>query len=988
MDREEVFYLVPYVLSLCITLSVFFYTWRHRSIRGARTYSWFVGGQSIAVIGFLFELVSPNIATKIMWDKFQWLAEFYLIILPFLFFVVEFTDQKINRPRLIIGGLASILLSFTILLLTDDLHHLFYPDPQLTSDSPFPNLIYTFTPLIYLYSLVYIYGINLFGLGLIIRRALEPHNAQRFQYWTIAFGFLIPLLSTVFSLLNIRIAPQRDITPFSFAIGNLVIVWGLFRYGLFSLVHIARETILENLGDAILVLNSENRILDANRAALVTSQRNLKQIVGRPILEIALSERRPIFEKVLQVFEGKLEVTFPVGNEPVIYEVNVFPLRDSKGLLLGRVFVWHDITHRKMLEIRYKELSEKLEIRVAERTRQLYESTERFRALFEQTHDAIFILDLSGKHLQTNQRAADMLGYTPEELLQLSLHDTSAEVEESISMLSRIKNGEDIPLYERRFRKKDGTILYAEVNVELVRDLSGNPLHIQSLVRDITERKLADQALRHSAEQYRTVVENQTEFIVRWRPDGIRTFVNEAYCRYFGISSEDALLSGFMDLVAEEDRPAVEEKMHRLISGKTTTETEIHRVILPDGSIGWHEWIDHAIRDDQGKLLEFQSVGRDITQKVITEKSLLREFTFNEVFMRMLARFAACNYNEVDVTIRTALDETAAFLGGDFADILLLSSNRTSWVSVNNWTEVMEKSNRQPLHSIEVGELVWSERKVRNGEIVKINTLEDFPPEAEKDRNLAAEQGVRSMLTIPIRGKNASIFGAVDVVSYERQITWKDSDIIHLKLIGDAIATLLERKLAEEGLAEAYDTTLEGWAKALELRDKETEGHSRRVTKTTIAVARAMNIPEDEVEHIRRGSILHDIGKMGIPDDILRKNGPLTDEERNVVKKHPVTAYELLRPISYLEKAINIPYCHHEKWDGSGYPHGLKGEEIPLAARIFAVVDVWDALSHDRPYNKAWTQEKIVQYFLEQSGKHFDPQVVIVFLTMVEKGEI
>src|SRR5262249_33636212 len=152
---------------------------------------------------------------------------------------------------------------------------------------------------------------------------------------------------------------------------------------------------------------------------------------------------------------------------------------------------------------------------------------------------------------------------------------------------------------------------------------------------------------------------------------------------------------------------------------------------------------------------------------------------------------------------------------------------------------------------------------------------------------------------------------------------------------------------------EAYDTTLEGWAKALELRDKETEGHSRRVTGTTVAVARAMGFDEESMVHIRRGSILHDIGKMGIPDDILRKDGPLTEAERKIVQKHPSTALDLLKPIAYLEKAREIPYCHHEKWDGSGYPRGLKGEEIPLAARIFAVVDVWDALSSDRPYRSA-----------------------------------
>jgi putative nucleotidyltransferase with HDIG domain/PAS domain S-box-containing protein len=189
-------------------------------------------------------------------------------------------------------------------------------------------------------------------------------------------------------------------------------------------------------------------------------------------------------------------------------------------------------------------------------------------------------------------------------------------------------------------------------------------------------------------------------------------------------------------------------------------------------------------------------------------------------------------------------------------------------------------------------------------------------------------------------------------------------------------------------LAEAYDTTLEGWARALELRDKETEGHSRRVTKSTLMIARKLELPEEDIEHIRRGAILHDIGKMSIPDEILRKPGKLTDEERIIIQKHPQTAYDLLSPIPFLKKALEIPYSHHEKWDGTGYPQGLKSRDIPLSARIFAVADVWDALSSDRPYNKAWPREKIISYFIEQSGKHFDPYIVNIFLALVEKGEI
>jgi len=204
----------------------------------------------------------------------------------------------------------------------------------------------------------------------------------------------------------------------------------------------------------------------------------------------------------------------------------------------------------------------------------------------------------------------------------------------------------------------------------------------------------------------------------------------------------------------------------------------------------------------------------------------------------------------------------------------------------------------------------------------------------------------------------------------------------------DSINAEAKRERAEADLAQAYDTTLEGWAKALELRDKETEGHSRRVTETTLAVARAMGFNEQELIPIRRGSILHDIGKMGIPDDILRKNGDLTEEERIIVNRHPITALDLLKPIAYLQDALDIPYCHHEKWDGTGYPRGLRGEQIPLSARIFAVVDVWDALSSDRPYRNAWPRERIGRYLLNESGYHFDPNVVTLFLALVEKGEI
>ncbi len=200
----------------------------------------------------------------------------------------------------------------------------------------------------------------------------------------------------------------------------------------------------------------------------------------------------------------------------------------------------------------------------------------------------------------------------------------------------------------------------------------------------------------------------------------------------------------------------------------------------------------------------------------------------------------------------------------------------------------------------------------------------------------------------------------------------------------DAERTLREREQQTMlELASAYETTLDGWARALDLRDRETEGHSQRVTDLTIELAQAMGISDGECVHIRRGALLHDIGKMGIPDRVLLKPSALTDEEWNLMRRHPTYALRLLEPISYLQPALAIPYCHHERWDGSGYPRGLRGEDIPLAARVFAVADIWDAVRSDRPYRTAWPRDQALAYIASLAGSHLDPNVVQVFLRLM-----
>ncbi|MGC1376049.1 MAG: HD domain-containing phosphohydrolase [Anaerolineales bacterium] len=271
----------------------------------------------------------------------------------------------------------------------------------------------------------------------------------------------------------------------------------------------------------------------------------------------------------------------------------------------------------------------------------------------------------------------------------------------------------------------------------------------------------------------------------------------------------------------------------------------------------------------------------------------------------------------------------------------------------------------------------------QHGRVVRSNHLKRDP------RYFETFPGLQSGLYVPIKIAER-IVGVISIESERPRAFNESNERLVITLAAQAAIAMENAKLFEHlklsniELASAYDVTIEGWARALDLRDKETEGHSRRVTDKTLRLAQSMGLGGEELVHVRRGALLHDIGKLSVPDGVLLKPGPLTDEEWIVMRKHPTFSYEMLSPIRYLQPALDIPYCHHEKWDGSGYPRGLKGEQIPLAARIFTVVDVWDALNSDRPYRARWAEDKVREHIRASSGTHFDPQVVDVFMQMIQ----
>jgi putative two-component system response regulator len=305
-----------------------------------------------------------------------------------------------------------------------------------------------------------------------------------------------------------------------------------------------------------------------------------------------------------------------------------------------------------------------------------------------------------------------------------------------------------------------------------------------------------------------------------------------------------------------------------------------------------------------------------------------------------------------------------ALEGGGYKLLVAGTGPEALAIATTNLPDLMLLDVMMPgMDGYEVCRILRSASRTAEMPIVMITALDD-----RESKLNGIEAGADDFLSKPV--------DRIELRARVRTITRLNR---YRRLIEDQVR--LEVAAAELELA--YDSTLEGWARALELRDHETEGHARRVTELTVRLARALGIGEAELLHIRRGALLHDIGKIGIPDRILLKPGKLDPDEWAEMKRHTIYAHNLLQPVTFLHPAMDIPTFHHERWDGSGYPNGLSGEAIPIAARIFAVIDVWDAVTHDRPYHKAKSHAETLELIRCESGRHFDPRVVAAFEQMM-----
>jgi PAS domain S-box-containing protein/putative nucleotidyltransferase with HDIG domain len=601
-----------------------------------------------------------------------------------------------------------------------------------------------------------------------------------------------------------------------------------------------------------------------------------------------------------------------------------------------------------------------------QREQDLLTSTKRNQLLVEASIDAIFMETLDGAIIDCNDAALQMYGYTREEMLKLNVKALVAphfyvQVKDYTQWeLSQGGKIHDVPNI-----RKDGTVFPVEVSIQLT-TIDDLPVLV-AFIRDITEQKEAARVIVENEEKFRTLSETTTAGIFIYRDDRY-LYVNPMWCEITGLSEEELLKTKPLDIM----NPEVNLESVRHIEKGKNDEIGQARV---EHTFTAHNGESHTIALTISQIV-FEGapavIGTaiDITNRKQREHELEVISEMGEALRINISR---------DQVLTMAMSKLMSIMNLDGA-YLSLYNPQTKLIEVKKtggqWGELLsapvQKDEGLSGHIISTG-----------------RTYLDTQPETDPYflyPELA--KGFAALAGVPLIAKGETI-GSL-VIGSRKRLT--ENDLRLLKAVADITssaihrADLFEQTIQQtDELRHAYDSTLEGWALALELRDKETQGHSVRIAKMTLRLAKRLNIPEDQLEDVRRGALLHDIGKLGVPDTILLKNGPLTPEEWVIMQKHPSYAYEMLSQIKFFANAIDIPYCHHEWWDGSGYPRGLEGEQIPLPARIFCIIDVWDALTSNRPYREAWKKEEALAHIINQAGTHFDPDVVNEFIQMIVK---
>ena len=779
------------------------------------------------------------------------------------------------------------------------------------------------------------------------------------------------------------------------------------------------RVMIESMGEGAVTLIPAGTIFFCNPRFAEIVQSPPEKLIGSSFIELIAPEDHGVLAEMLKkskqtIVRGEFRLQTVRGTYvPVQLSAHLLETQGIEGITI----VVTDLTDRMQ----------------AEET--LRDSEKRYRRLFEAAQDGILLLNAdTGEVFDVNPYLSEILGYSHEEFLGKKLWEIGAFKDVAFSKLafSTLRENEFTRYEDLPLRSRDGQLKHVEFVSNVY--LADQKRVIQCDVHDITERKQAEEAVRSRAQELELLYGLSRALADANELDLVLDIVNRYTVENVHVTfSRIALLEG-SDLVIQAARP-IRDLDHDLLVGDQEPVTALpyclrvlegHEPVIvyaSDPEVGSEErtalLLDqvHSLclvplkvgntDTNSGQVLGMLMLGEERNEgraPITLEKlhlirsvgdqaaSAIRRMLLRKEVLRRLQNISALS--EIDraitssfdlnITLDTLISQIIMQLDVDAADVLLLnaSTQTLEFFSGQGFrTKTIERSKLR-LGQSNAG------RAALERVLVQVSNLQD--PSNVLFTQLLVDENFVNYFGVPLIAKG-QVKGVLEIF-HRTPFKPDDEWLEFLKSMAEQAAIAIDNAMLFDSLTrskmelfQAYDDTIEGWSQALDLRDKETEGHSVRVAENTVTLARLFGLDNDELMQVRWGALLHDIGKMGVPDNILLKLGPLVKEEWKLMKKHPSLAYEMLSPIRYLRLALDIPYCHHEKWDGSGYPRGLKGEEIPLAARIFAVVDVWDALTSDRPYRKAWSQEKANQYIQDGAGTCFDPQVVKKFLLVYGK---
>jgi len=519
---------------------------------------------------------------------------------------------------------------------------------------------------------------------------------------------------------------------------------------------------------------------------------------------------------------------------------------------------------------------------------------------------------------------------------------------------------------------------FDDKEIALLDDIADNISSALDYLEREHRRGQAEDALIKSEARFQEMAANIREvFWIASADFSQMLYVSPAYENIWGDTDRDNLYKNphtWIKAVHPDDQRLISRALEDSRGGKAS-DVE-YRIIRPDGSVRWIHDQRFPVHNEEGNVYRVTGIAEDITRRKKVEEQ-------NDCQIKRLAALrnidkVIISVLDVRVAITSILQQITDRLGIDAAAILLMepSAHTLRFADGCGFNTSAIKQTYLRIGEGPAGVAALERRTVR----VHISREDDCPAQFQP----FAREGFVEYIAIPMIAKGKvkgvlELFFRVDTLPDQECIDFQHALATQTAIAIDNSELFQQLTHGNMELTSAYDTTIEALSRAIDLRDEETEGHSQRVTEKTVHLARAAGMTAGDLVHVRRGALLHDIGKLGVPDSILLKPGHLNEEEWKVMKKHPSISYELLSPIAFLKQSLDIPYCHHEKWDGSGYPRGLKNTQIPLAARLFAIVDVWDALTSDRPYRRAWDVQKTREHMLSMAAIQFDSDLLALF---------